>query len=167
MVGNISQPSAFIPPNGMQAYAGGFLFHDKQVALVRKCKPDWQRGKLNCIGGAIETGESPRQAMAREFLEETGLATFESDWEERLVLIGGDGKWCVYFFVAKWHERAELKGTPQEPVSWFKYEPLPSDAIHNLKWIVPFMLDPDIKVPVYVLDKRGAEYGKRIEGENS
>lgn len=159
MVGN----NQFVPPQGMQCFAGGFLFCGNKVALVRKSKPAWQFGKLNCIGGAIEGGESPRQAMRREFLEETKLDTMESDWTERLVLIAGDGSWCVYFFVAKWHETTTLFGTKEEPVAWYKFDPLPNDVIHNLRWIVPFMLDPDIHTPLYVLDKRGMDYGTNKE----
>ena len=52
----------------------GFLFRNSgtEVALVRKLKPEWQRGLLNGIGGKIEPGEDSREAMVREFEEETG-----------------------------------------------------------------------------------------------
>src|ERR1700690_3869942 len=53
----------------------GFLFDPSRIAvlLIRKARPDWQRGKLNGIGGKIEVGEVPSQAMEREFREESGL----------------------------------------------------------------------------------------------
>lgn len=59
--------------NPIQEYVVGFLFFNdkKNVILIRKKKPNWQAGKLNGIGGKIENGESPHQAMIREFLEET------------------------------------------------------------------------------------------------
>jgi 8-oxo-dGTP diphosphatase len=57
-------------------YVLGFLFHGaplaRRVALIRKAKPDFQRGKLNGIGGKIEPGESAYEAQIREFKEETG-----------------------------------------------------------------------------------------------
>jgi 8-oxo-dGTP diphosphatase len=53
----------------MIEYVVGFLFNESldQIALIRKEKPDWQRGKINGIGGKIEENESPEQAMRREF----------------------------------------------------------------------------------------------------
>ncbi len=154
----------FTPPPGMTVFVGGFLFYKDHVALVRKAKPLWQLGKLNAIGGAVEPMESRRAAMRREFEEETKLITLESDWESKLVLIASDGSWCVDFFACVWHEAAKLEGTKTEPVGWYKYNPMRQDVIHNLHWIIPFMRDPDIKTPIYVLDKRGMDYGKR-EGE--
>jgi 8-oxo-dGTP pyrophosphatase MutT (NUDIX family) len=58
----------------IQEYVLGFVFNlDKtKVALMRKTKPEWQRGRLNGIGGKIELGETSITAMHREFKEETG-----------------------------------------------------------------------------------------------
>ena len=55
-------------------YTIGIVFsHNlKCVFLLRKNRPDWQAGKLNGIGGHIEEGEEPLNAMRREALEETG-----------------------------------------------------------------------------------------------
>lgn len=56
-------------------YVVGFLFSPKRdaVLLIRKNKPEWQRGRLNGVGGKIEEGELPIDAMIREFQEEAGL----------------------------------------------------------------------------------------------
>ncbi len=55
-------------------YVAGFYFSEcgERVALIRKLKPEWQRGWLNGIGGKVEPGESPLSAMVREFEEEAG-----------------------------------------------------------------------------------------------
>lgn len=60
-------------------YVLGFMFNEDEskVLLVHKNRPTWQAGKLNGIGGKIEAGETPLQAMEREFMEETG---FISKW---------------------------------------------------------------------------------------
>ncbi len=62
-------------------YVVGYCFsHDfSMVALIKKLKPAWQKGKLNGVGGKLEPGESPREAMAREFNEEAGITT-SPDW---------------------------------------------------------------------------------------
>ncbi len=59
----------------------------KQVALITKNKPSWQANKLNGIGGKIESGETPSEAMAREFEEETGVITSPNEWVKFVVLI--------------------------------------------------------------------------------
>jgi 8-oxo-dGTP diphosphatase len=70
-----------------QRYVCGFAFHSldgnvrPRVVLVRKVKPDWQAGKLNGVGGKIEAGESPEQAMSREFHEETGVIIYPECWQ--------------------------------------------------------------------------------------
>lgn len=67
----------------LKHYVCGFMFNAdySNVALVRKSKPNWQRGRLNGIGGKIEKGETADVAMAREFFEETvGYQTSQTDW---------------------------------------------------------------------------------------
>lgn len=49
-------------------YVLGFLFNENltKVVLVRKKRPEWQCGLLNGVGGKIEDGEPPLDAMVRE-----------------------------------------------------------------------------------------------------
>ena len=61
-------------------YVLGFVFSDcldSKVLLIEKTKPAWQKGKLNGIGGKIEPGETPLEAMVRETNEETGLSVVD------------------------------------------------------------------------------------------
>jgi 8-oxo-dGTP pyrophosphatase MutT (NUDIX family) len=62
-------------PAGFREYVVGFCINGdrSEVLLIEKQKPAWQRGKLNGVGGKIEPGESPIDAMIREFREETNL----------------------------------------------------------------------------------------------
>lgn len=61
-------------------YVVGFAFDwDGRVALIRKNRPEWQAGRLNGIGGHVESGERPEDAMEREFWEET--ATRLTAWD--------------------------------------------------------------------------------------
>lgn len=78
----------------MKHYVLGFAFSadKKEIILIEKQKPDWQKGKLNGVGGKVEkedllwnTGEVVTEyvakiAMCREFKEETGVATYSTDW---------------------------------------------------------------------------------------
>jgi 8-oxo-dGTP diphosphatase len=67
----------------MTSYCLGFAFYRsrRKVVLIRKTKPDWQRGKLNGVGGKIEDGEYSNVAMGREFEEETGCPSFCTQWQ--------------------------------------------------------------------------------------
>ncbi len=62
-------------------YVIGFAFHNDSVLLIEKLKPDWQRGRLNGVGGKIEPNELPLDAMQREFFEECGIITAHTQWE--------------------------------------------------------------------------------------
>lgn len=99
-------------------YVCGFLFspgYDK-VVLIRKLRPEWQEGKLNGVGGHIEPGETPDEAIERGFEEETGLII--RSWNHFATLdvpdINDDGNPLVsrvYFYETsdESFERAETK----------------------------------------------------------
>lgn len=61
-------------------YCLGFAFKGKNVLLIEKKRPDWQKDKLNGIGGHVEKCETSFTAMVREFKEEVGVTTVERDW---------------------------------------------------------------------------------------
>lgn len=81
-----------------KSYVLGFCFDQnfERVLLIQKLKPDWQRGFLNGLGGAIEPGESAPCAMRREFREECGLDV--RDWFRFAEMRGPE--WIVHCFVA-------------------------------------------------------------------
>jgi 8-oxo-dGTP pyrophosphatase MutT (NUDIX family) len=61
----------------MRRYVMGLAFSPGRdyVVLMRKRRPDWQKGKLNGLGGEIREGETPHQTMVREWDEETSILT--------------------------------------------------------------------------------------------
>lgn len=136
----------------MPNYVAGFLVSEAGlIALVLKSKPEWQKGLWNGIGGKIEDGETPHQAMVREFEEETGLSTCESDWTHRVTLSFDGGK--VYFFLARSPVSPVLPAfRREEPVSWHLLDALPKNVIPNLRWLVPLCLDTDLAVPIEIED---------------
>lgn len=82
----------------MKKYVAGFLFSPdfENVVLIEKNKPAWQKGKYNGIGGKIEEGETPGEAMRREFEEEAGLSI--DDWLYLCKI--GTSEYEVIFFYA-------------------------------------------------------------------
>lgn len=121
-------------------YVAGFLF-DKSyetVALIVKQKPQWQKGRLNGIGGKLEPNESPRMAMAREFKEETGCTIPVDAWHHFCTL-DFEGA-SVFFFMstADAETLRSLKTTTDEEVVTVSVRSVllrEFDTIPNIPWL--------------------------------
>jgi len=129
-------------------YVVGFAFSPdlKRVVLIRKNRPEWQRGKLNGVGGHLEVGETPHRAMAREFLEETGTEIAASDWMYLVTLDFPEAVLHVFFTVS---ERVDTVQTV-ESEEVVVVNPRDIDnlkCISNLKWLIPMALET-IKDPM-------------------
>lgn len=129
-------------------YVVGFLFnHDlSQVALIRKIKPQWQAGKLNGVGGKIEPGETPLEAMVREFKEETGAYVPPDDWTS-FGLASGDNSdgspFSVEFFYAI-GETGGLGSPTDEKVEAHRTADVVNRsfyAVGNIPWIISAAID--------------------------
>jgi 8-oxo-dGTP diphosphatase len=116
-------------------YVVGFMFQNDKVALIRKNRPEWQKGKLNGIGGHIEVEEKPVEAMCREFQEETGLETEIYDWKDFAELVGSS--YIVHFFYSK-GDLSLLKTTTDEEIVVLPVKDVTvENAIPNLTWLIP------------------------------
>jgi 8-oxo-dGTP diphosphatase len=121
-------------------YVAGFLFSDnhRQVVLIKKNKPEWQRGLLNGVGGKIEENETALTAMIREFKEETGLEI--KNWVEYVIVLGNE--WKVYFFYTDSDNINDVKNMTDETVGIYNVSDLYDlNVIPNLRWLIPMCLD--------------------------
>jgi 8-oxo-dGTP diphosphatase len=120
----------------IQRYVAGFAFNytHSLVALVKKSRPQWQAGRLNGIGGHIELGENPNEAMVREFLEETGVKTKADDW--RLYQVLQSNLWEVSFFYTICNIQDCTTQTDEEIIIT-DVNNLPGNCITNLYWLIP------------------------------
>lgn len=82
----------------MIKYVVGFIFSwdKKSVILIKKQHPEWQKGRLNGIGGHINDKETAVAAMQRECKEETGLDL--PAWNEFLLCEDEDKKIQLHCF---------------------------------------------------------------------
>lgn len=122
----------------MTHYCLGFAFKDEWVYLIEKIKPDWQKGKLNGVGGKVEAGETPIEAMVREFEEETGVKTRLADWTFFTAMTFQDVK--VFCYAANLPNGAEPISTTEEKVCcWSSQKLIVYDfrLLDNLKWLIP------------------------------
>lgn len=104
-------------------YVVGFVFGDNnQVLLIRKNRPEKQKGLLNGIGGKIEVNENPSDAMVREAFEEAGLESYPNSW----LLFHANleqSKNKLFFFVTRHHgSLRELKAKTDEELETWTYE---------------------------------------------
>lgn len=114
------------------------------VLLVHKNKPDWQKGRLNLVGGKVEEGEDAITCAVRELKEETGLSPLA--FQPKLYCGHIEGTDCVVHCVrldvdpvaARWLMPREEE---TEKVEWFTHKEAWGDArlMPNLRIIVPLM----------------------------
>jgi 8-oxo-dGTP diphosphatase len=117
----------------MNYYVIGFLIKDDKVALIEKNRPEWQKGLLNGIGGHIEPGETPFQAMVREFEEEAGMRI--PDWEYYCTMKYPEA--LVFCFRKFGSDNVEIRTMTDEFIDWYPLDPLPEKVIPNLNWLIP------------------------------
>jgi len=128
----------------MKRYVCGFLFSKdrKEICLIMKNKPEWQKDKLNGVGGKIEVMESVHDAMIREFEEETGV--YLQHWDH-YVTLNGEGYECN-FLRAFGDEIDSVLTKEEEEIMVINVEGLDCfDHIPNLRWLIPLALDKTIK----------------------
>jgi 8-oxo-dGTP diphosphatase len=127
----------------MKKYVLGFAFNStgSRVVLIRKKRPDWQAGRLNGIGGHIESGEWEEDAMKREFMEETGVVI--SDWDEFACMSNPD--FICHCYRAFDDSAMQAYTRTDEEVVIRAVEAIKNcDSrvmIENLQWLIPLALD--------------------------
>lgn len=125
-------------------YVVGFMFTHKAdvVVLIQKNRPEWQKGLFNGLGGKIEAGETPAQAMSREFYEEGGLMYVP--WDHYATLIGESCE--VYVFRGFSSLSDGVYSRTDEKVSAFPVNYLPlGKSVPNLSFLIPLALVPGYK----------------------
>lgn len=128
-----------------QVYVCGFLFNtaETDVALIRKEKPEWQKGKYNGIGGKVEDGETIHRAMQREFKEEACVEVL--DWN---TFCRYEGTSFVVYFMRSFSDKIwnVESGTEEQvyvhPLGEIDY----TKTISNLEWLIPLALDHQVAI---------------------
>lgn len=122
---------------------------DFEFLVTLKNKPENQAGRLNLLGGKVESGETPEAAAIRELKEESGLDATHvvltgeiHDWDDSLE---GDDvcSSIIYCYNAFVDGTAPLVPRPEEtePIMWMKASDILNDPrlMTNLRIIIPMM----------------------------
>lgn len=120
-------------------YVVGFLYNEARdsVALIKKNKPEWQKGLLNGIGGKIEIGEWALDAMKREFNEEAGMII--DNWE---LFCRMEFNEALVFCYSATGDLTKIKQMTDEVIELHTVQAVSRlDVIPNLKWLVPLGAD--------------------------
>ena len=119
----------------MQEYVAGFLFDDDQVVLVKKNRPPWQAGKYNGVGGKVEPGEAPYDAMVREFEEEAGVRV--ESWKHFITLKGTQSTiYCYTAFDADAvYNSRTMEEEPIHAIETWSINGMVT--VPNVQWLVP------------------------------
>lgn len=131
-----SEAGAGRPPRESN-YVAGFLVNNAAtlVVLMLKNRPKWQAGQWNAVGGKIEPGETPAQAMRREFREETGVDI--ANWQQFGLLRDADNSFGVHWFIASSDDLRFCETKTDEEVRHWPVSSLPANAI----WNIPVLLN--------------------------
>lgn len=128
----------------MTAYVCGFAFEpDRRVWLIQKNRPEWQKGKLNGVGGKIEFNETAVAAMAREFQEEAGVAIPLQRWKQFHYEKWRNGNSVAFFCVGIWPGESPESKTDEQLVRmrWHNatFQELLTDhpLMYNLPYLIP------------------------------
>lgn len=123
-------------------YVVGFAFSEnfESVALIRKNRPEWQKGLLNGIGGQVDPYEGPHEAIVREVHEESGVMI--EDWRHYATLNGKD--FCVDMFACKTDQLPNMRSMTDEEIvitDTALIHVIKGDAVENLAWLVGLAID--------------------------
>lgn len=136
-------------------YVVGFLMDTRrqEVALIRKNRPEWQAGRLNGIGGHVEPGERPYEAMCREFFEETGLAV--RGWKTLVVMDFPGARITFYRTSVPASILHGVRSMTDEEVGVYPLHMVRDEAFYpiipNLSWLLPlaaYTADEYAPIPV-------------------
>ena len=110
----------------------GLITDNKEILLLKKNNPDWQRGLYNGIGGKVELNTTPLETIIKKCQEELGVNI--SNWIELDSEISSSGIEIVYFLTTlNEGEIKKLQSQTDERAELFSINNLPTNILQDLK----------------------------------
>jgi ADP-ribose pyrophosphatase YjhB (NUDIX family) len=127
----------------------GVFIREGQVLLLKR--PKNKGGGYNLVGGHVERGESPLQALRREIQEEIGVG-IDTEHLELMRLVYREKKEAspklhLVYWVHEW-EGEPVNREPSKclDIAWFPLDQLP----HDLATVAGLVLRLEDQTPFYV-----------------
>lgn len=111
-----------------------------EVLLIEKTKPEWQRGFYTGHGGLVEAGETPYEAMVREFQEETGVKTYPGEWYYVVSITGGHYRMDVFVAITS-SLGSYMPKCDEGTNKLFRLTNIPRNMEPTARWLLPLALD--------------------------
>lgn len=121
-------------------YVVGLVFDNtKRVMLIKKNRPDWQKGYFNGVGGEIKQNEKPIDAIKRECKEESDL--YINNWTEYKKTIFDNGV-VLYYYCSLITEKKlnEFKSKTDEIISIFDSNNIPENTHKDIKDFIKYFI---------------------------
>lgn len=110
----------------------GIITDNKEILLLRKNNPDWQKGLYNGIGGKVELNTTPLETIIKKSEEDLGINI--SNWRELDSEISSSGIEIVYFLTTlNEGEIKKLQSQTDERAELFSINNLPTNILQDLK----------------------------------
>lgn len=110
----------------------GIITDNKEILLLKKNNPDWQKGLYNGIGGKVELNTTPLETIIKKCQEELGVNI--SNWIELDSEISSSGIEIVYFLATlNEGEIKKLQSQTDERAELFSTNNLPTNILQDLK----------------------------------
>lgn len=114
---------------------GVAVFHDGRLLLVRRTM-DPGRGKWSLPGGYLDLGEDPREAAAREALEEAGVVVTVGAVIDVFANPVSEGGAVFVLFEAAWVSGVPAPGDDADAAAFFGRDELPPLAFASTEAVV-------------------------------
>ncbi|HEY1096187.1 MAG TPA: NUDIX domain-containing protein [Alphaproteobacteria bacterium] len=131
-------------PSPSKKYVLGFAFSEdkSKLVLIRKNRPEWQKGKLNGVGGKIEDYDADAYAaMCREFKEEAGIETTAQDWNHYVTLNGDYGFVIIFCAFSDRFMQARTQSDEAVEIIDLDDRAVRTGFVSNLGWLIEIALD--------------------------
>ena len=110
----------------------GIITDNKEILLLKKNNPDWQKGLYNGIGGKVELNTTPLETIIKKSEEDLGINI--SNWIELDSEISSSGIEIVYFLTTlNEGEIKKLQSQTDERAELFSINNLPTNILQDLK----------------------------------
>ena len=110
----------------------GIITDNKEILLLKKNNPDWQKGLYNGIGRKVELNTTPLETIIKKSEEDLGINI--SNWIELDSEISSSGIEIVYFLTTlNEGEIKNLQSQTDERAELFSINNLPTNILQDLE----------------------------------